>query len=119
MPIHSHDCAERLKPEWIAQARQKRGGTVVVDNCFGNRGAQAGHPLGQPVRHAAAMQRKVGKSRAFHAWDYISGKAWKASDRNSRVDGQSPVFVILSNRCFPFVAGSVPLPVAATPAPCE
>ena len=51
-----------------------------MDDCFGNRGAKARHALGQPLRHASAMERKVGNSRAFHVWEYISGKGRKTGE---------------------------------------
>src|SRR5205814_7216649 len=71
MPIHSHHRAQRLKPEWIAQAREKRRRTIITNNYFGDCGAEFGHPLGQPLRHASAVQRQIGNSGTLHDADCL------------------------------------------------
>jgi hypothetical protein len=38
-----------------------------VDDRFGYSCAELGHSLGKPLRHAAAVKRKVCGSRTFHA----------------------------------------------------
>jgi len=55
MPIHSHDASGRLKPEWIADAREEFGDAVGPNNVFNDRGAELGHALGQPDRHTATI----------------------------------------------------------------
>src|SRR4030095_8017117 len=79
MPIHPHDRAESLKPEWIAESREKCGASVIVDDCFSNRRAQNGHSLRQPFGDAPAVKRKVRGARAFHGWDYIPPKGREPS----------------------------------------
>src|SRR5205814_10460696 len=69
MPIHSHHRAKRLKPEWIAQARENRRRTIITNNYFGDCGAEFGHPLGQPLRHASAVQRQISDSGTLHDAD--------------------------------------------------
>ena len=66
MPIHSHDRAEGLKPKWIAQPGEKLGAPVALQYRLDNRRAELRHPIGEPWRHAAAMQRKIGNSGTFH-----------------------------------------------------
>jgi hypothetical protein len=55
-----------LKPEWIAQAREKRSSAVIMNDGFGNRGAQPGHALRQTRRHSPAMQRQISDSGRLH-----------------------------------------------------
>ena len=62
MPVHAHHGAERLKPERIAQPGEERGSAVVKDHALGNRGAKRRHARREPVGHASAMQRKVGRA---------------------------------------------------------
>ncbi len=66
VPVHAHHRAQRLKPKGIAQSRQESRGAVIVDDGFGDRGAEFGHAFGEPLRHAAAMQRQICDSGAFH-----------------------------------------------------
>ena len=67
VPVHAHDAAERLKPERVAQSREEGGPAVVRDDVFGDRGAERRHPRGEPCRHAAAMQRKIGDAGTLHS----------------------------------------------------
>src|SRR6185312_10623348 len=55
MPVHSHQAAQSLKPEGIAEAREQFRLPIVIENAFGDRRAQAGHSLGQPSRYTSAM----------------------------------------------------------------
>jgi len=66
MPVHAHHRAERLEPKRIADARKKFAGSVFADDRFHDGRAQHLHPLSQPNRHMAAMQRQVGKSGTLH-----------------------------------------------------
>ena len=66
MPIHSHDRAERLEPEGIAQPAEKGRVAVVRQHALADRRPQRGHPRGQPLRHAPAMKRKIGDTRTLH-----------------------------------------------------
>ena len=60
MPVHAHNGAERLEPEWIAQAREEFRRAVVIDDAFRDRCAEFRHALGQPRRDASAVERKIG-----------------------------------------------------------
>ncbi len=62
MPIHPHHRAERLKPEWMREAAEKFVAAVMLDDRCGDHGAEPRHAVGQPFRHMAAVQRKVGAS---------------------------------------------------------
>src|ERR1700752_1801572 len=66
MPVHSHHRAQRLEPEGIAQPREKSRGAIILDDGFGDSRTQFGHSFGKPLRHAAAMERKICDARAFH-----------------------------------------------------
>ena len=66
MPVHAHHRAERLEPERIAQAREQLGAAVVVEHALDDGRAQRRHAGRQPLRHAAAVQRKIGDARALH-----------------------------------------------------
>ena len=66
VPVHAHDAAERLKPERIAKPREKFADAVVSDNVFGDGRPELFHPLGEPGRHAPAVQRQISESRASH-----------------------------------------------------
>src|SRR5262245_20548000 len=70
VPIHPHDRAQRLKPKRIAQSREKRRSAVIMNDGFGDGRAKFGHALGEPLRHAAAMQRQICGSGAFH-WEIL------------------------------------------------
>ena len=66
MPVHSHDGAEGLEPERIAEARQKCGGSVIVNDGLGDRGAELRHALGKPWRHTPTVKRQIRDARPFH-----------------------------------------------------
>jgi hypothetical protein len=57
MPIHAHDGAEGLEPEGVAEAGQERRTSVMVDDGLADGGPELRHPVGQPLWHAAAMER--------------------------------------------------------------
>ena len=57
MPVHAHDGAEGLEPERVRQPTEKLLAAVMVHDRFAHDRAQAGHPLGEPFRDAAAVQR--------------------------------------------------------------
>ena len=73
MPIHSHYCTECLKPEWIAEACQKRRGAVVVDDGLGDGGAEPGHSFGKPGWYTTSVKRQVRDARPFHGEDCNGG----------------------------------------------
>ena len=66
MPVHSHDGAEGLKPERIAESCQEFRSAVAVDYGFDNSGPELRHAVGEPLRHPSAVQREIGYPRAFH-----------------------------------------------------
>src|SRR5205085_1830600 len=66
MPIHPHHGAQRLKPEWVAEARQEFRPAVSMNDGFDNTGAQLRHAVGEPLRHASAMQWEIGDSGTLH-----------------------------------------------------
>jgi hypothetical protein len=66
MPVHAHDRTEGLEPERIAQPREQRRPTVVVEHTFGDCGSERDHPRGQPRRNTAAVQREIGDAGSLH-----------------------------------------------------
>ena len=66
MPVHSQHGAEGLEPERIAEAREKRGGSVIVNDGLGDRGTEPRHALGEPWRHTPTVQRQIRDARPFH-----------------------------------------------------
>src|SRR6266567_76162 len=78
MPIHSHHRAQRLKPEWIAQTREKRRGAVIVNNRFRDRSPEPGHSLRQPKRHMPTMQRQISNSRTLHDFSIVCSQVQKS-----------------------------------------
>ena len=60
VPVHAHHGAKGLKPERMRQPLQEFVSPVVMNHRLGDDCAQGGHALGQPWRHAAAMEGKVG-----------------------------------------------------------
>jgi hypothetical protein len=65
VPVHPHDCAERLKPEGMRKTPQQLVATVVMDDRLAHHSAQARHALRQPRRDASAMERQVGAACAL------------------------------------------------------
>ena len=45
-----------------------------MNDAFGDRGAEPGHALGQPRRHAAAVQRQIGDSGALHTLIFAANR---------------------------------------------
>src|SRR5437016_3373697 len=71
MPVHAHDAAKRLKPEWVAEAGQQLRGAVMIENALGDRRAQLRHSFREPSRYTPAVERKVCESGAFHCCHYF------------------------------------------------
>src|SRR6516225_10126892 len=59
MPVHSHDSAEGLKPEWVRQPAQHLLAPVMMDNSFRDHSPKPRHPRGKPVGHMAAMEWEI------------------------------------------------------------
>jgi hypothetical protein len=66
MPVHPHHGTEGLKPERMRQTPQQLVAPVFQHDGLDNHRTEAGHPLAEPSRHPAAMQRQVGAARAPH-----------------------------------------------------
>src|SRR5678815_3225764 len=66
VPVHSHHRSEGLKPKRITQAREKSRVPVVENDCFSDSCPEPRHPCSKPLRHAAAMERKIGCTGAVH-----------------------------------------------------
>ena len=62
VPVHPHHRAERLEPERMRQPAQQLVAPVVMDDRLADDRAEPRHALGEPGRHAAAVQRQVGAS---------------------------------------------------------
>jgi hypothetical protein len=67
----THDAAERLEPERIAQPGEKLASAVVPDDVFGDSRSELLHSLGEP-RDTSAVQRQVSESRTFHPYSDFS-----------------------------------------------
>jgi len=65
MPVHAHDSAEGLEPERIGKPPQQLVAAVMMDYGFAHHRAETSHAIGEPLRHAPAMQRKIGASRSL------------------------------------------------------
>ncbi len=63
MPVHPHHRAERLEPERVRQPTQQLVAAVVKHNRLGHHRAEPRHPVGQPLRNPAAVQRQIGVAR--------------------------------------------------------
>src|SRR5437867_953856 len=59
MPVHSHHCAERLKPEWIAQPRKELGPSISNDDRLGDSRSHLRHPVRQPMRDTRAVESEI------------------------------------------------------------
>src|SRR5579883_115806 len=64
VPVHAHDAAKGLEPEWMGEPAQQLVAAVMMDDRLADHRAEARHALGEPGRHAAAMQWKIGGSSA-------------------------------------------------------
>ena len=64
VPVHAHDGAERLEPEWTGEPAQQLVAPVMMNDGLGQNGAEPRHPLRQPGRDPPAMQRQIGASGA-------------------------------------------------------
>jgi hypothetical protein len=58
MPVHAHDCTERLEPKGMRQPLKEFVAPVMMDDCLSDDGAEQRHACRQPRRHASAVQRK-------------------------------------------------------------
>jgi hypothetical protein len=56
VPVHSHDSAERLKPEGIGQSSQQLISPIVMHDGLTHDRAKARHPVGQPFGHMPPVQ---------------------------------------------------------------
>src|SRR6266702_1138289 len=83
MPVHTHDAAQRLKPEGIAEAGQELGGAVRLHDVLNNCRTQLRHALVQQKRHTSAVQREVGGAGALHS-SIFSKSGVACSDELSR-----------------------------------
>jgi len=73
MPVHPHDRAEGLKPERIGEPAQQLRTPVMMHDRFSHDGAEPGHALREPLRHAPAMERQVCGSGATRHFQPQSG----------------------------------------------
>src|SRR5581483_3907399 len=89
MPVHAHHASQRLKPEWIAEARQKFSGAIACDDVLRNGSTEFLHPLRKPRRYTAAVQRKISKSGALHEYNSsVTGcRTRPVSQVSERFDG--------------------------------
>ena len=55
VPVHAHDCAERLEPEWMGQPLQEFVASVVVDNGLCDDGTERRHARRQPGRYVPSV----------------------------------------------------------------
>ena len=78
VPVHPHDGPESLKPIRIAEPRKKRRMTVVEKNTLDDRRPKLRHPVGEPGRHTAAVQRQVRNSRTLHT-SIVSGNTGEST----------------------------------------
>src|SRR3954470_17882753 len=62
MPIHAHYGTERLEPEGMGEAAQQLVAAIMMDDRLADQRAEMGHRVSKPLRDAAAVQRKVGRS---------------------------------------------------------
>src|SRR5271167_4873219 len=62
VPVHAHDGTERLKPEGIREASQQLVPTIVMNYCLRHDCTEPGHPVGQPPRNVAALEKQIGAS---------------------------------------------------------
>ena len=84
VPVHPHHRAERLEPERMGEPAQQLVAPVMVDDRLGDHRAEPRHALGEPRRHAAAMQRQVGAARPLRHYAAPGGGS------NARTGGNGP-----------------------------
>src|ERR1700693_663447 len=72
MPVHAHDGTERLKPEGIREASQQLVPTIVMGDGLRHDCTEPGHPVGQPPRNVAAVERQIGASGPSCHYSYDS-----------------------------------------------
>src|SRR3954466_1300567 len=81
VPVHAHDCTERLEPEWMRESLKEFIPAVMVDNRLSDDGAERRHACRQPGRYPPAMQGKnrgAGTSCHFESHNPCLPKAYQA-----------------------------------------
>src|SRR5690348_13325397 len=91
VPVHAHHASERLKPHRVADAGQKLGYTVMMNNAFGNGCPELLHSDGQPCGYTPAMQGKIGMSGTLHRYS-------KCKQRLGNNDSTTMKFLALVRR---------------------
>jgi hypothetical protein len=64
MPIHSHHCAERLKPEGVCKTAQQFVPAIMVHDCLADDRSQPRHPGGKPLWDMTPMKGQIGATGA-------------------------------------------------------
>ena len=72
VPVEPQHAAEGLEPPRIGQPAEHLGRAELVDDGHGHGTGQAGHPLEEPGRGLAGVERKLRES-ALHGEQYICG----------------------------------------------
>src|ERR1700675_2328187 len=75
MPVHAHDGAEGLNPEWIGEPTQQFVASIMMHDRLAHDRAETCHAVGEPFRNLPAMQREV---RAPHpsSHEFTSLQLW-------------------------------------------
>ncbi len=81
VPVHPHHRAEGLEPERMCQAAQQLVAAIFEGDRLGDHGSEPRHPLAEPARNTAAVQRQVGSAGSVaHAsrpyMPEVCGIAW-------------------------------------------
>jgi len=77
VPVHPHHRAEALEPERMREPTQQLVACVLEHDRLAHQCAEPRHALGQPARHAPAMQRQAGAARAAaHGGGRVVMRAW-------------------------------------------
>src|SRR5271170_2487244 len=71
VPVHAHDGTERLKPEGICQASQQFVPTIVMDDGLRHDCTEPSHPVGQPPRNVATVERQIGAPGPSCHYSYV------------------------------------------------
>ena len=83
VPVHAHDGTERLKPEGICEASQQLVPTIVMYDGLRHDGTEPDHPVRQPPRNVAAVERQIGACRPSCHYSY--GACWSLQVDNRPV----------------------------------
>ena len=81
VPVHAHDGTERLKPEGIRKASQQLVPTIVMDDGLRHDCTEPGHPVGQPPRNVAAVERQIGASGPSCHYSYVPVGVCRSTNR--------------------------------------